>query len=732
MRKQLFKVLDGLVLLGLIFIGGDSLSFNVGGLTIRLVQFIFPLATIVLIILRAYTFKKMSYFFGFGIAMLLATLFGLSFINSLSYFIWMVYNLFFIVFVIASYIKLVGKPKALRMIRISFYVVGILICLQALSLWAFDFDLPFLVHQEHLGIYRPALWFYEPSYLATYLSFWLAYATYEALVNWQKSYFIDVIFMTALMALTTSSTAFLAIGLVYFLGIIIFACQKRIAPKIRIITIVSIILVTLLGILGMRIFTPHIFETFFMRIFNEGIFGASGDRANHYKESFEMFLKNPILGVGPNNYYLYLGQPSTYQPTNVTLEIMATTGIVGLLGFYFIPGVIIYKTFKNKEGYVAIFALAVFLLTLQANQNYLRLYLWLFVGISLADLWLTPAVKEVKKVYINGIFLTQPKTGIQRLCFEFVSRIKKYDQDKEYIILAPKVVKEENLGGIKIVKVGFLKGSLWEQIILPIYTAFKPKSILLNLGNQAPLFNPGYVMIHDVIFFEKNYNKDLWSLKNRILTVLNIGRYEKIITPSQFTKERILELMPIVKENQIIVANPSASHMLAIKPQKLDLEFTSYYLSVSSVLPNKNFGLIIEAARLDSSKNFVVIGKKEKVEALFTDIPKNVLFTGYVTDENLAYLYLNCAGFISPSFYEGFGLTPLEALILGCDKIFLADIAVYHEVYGECGNYFDPQSPDNLLEVLEQGTAIKVEQKEEIVKKYDWDNFTQKVILEVL
>lgn len=732
MKKNLLISLDILMVLCLVFIGGDSLSFSINNMTIRLVQFIFPLAFINLIFLRAYSFKKFSYFIPFGVGMFLSMIFGLNIKNSLSYFLWMCYNLFLIVFVVASYIKLVGKAKAEKIIRLSFLIVGGLIVIQTIMLWVFNYDLPFLVHQEHLGIYRPALWFYEPSYLATYLSFWLAYSIYKLLVDLDKKYIFDAIFMTLLMCMTTSSTAFLAVGLIYLCGIIFFLFQKKVAFKIRIGVIGGIVSLGIIAIVMMAIFTPHIFETFFMRIFNDGIFEAGGDRFNHYKESWEMFLNRPIFGVGPNNYNVFLGQPSTYQPTNITLEILSTTGIVGLIGFYFIPGVILYKLFSTKNSYVAIFALIIFLITLQANQNYLRLYLWLFIGISLADVWSSKTVSNIKTVYINGLFLTQPRTGIQRLCFEFVKRIKKYDNDKKYIILAPKTVKEDSIGGIEILKIGFLKGVLWEQIILPIYTIFRPKSILLNLGNQAPILNPSYVMIHDMIFFEKNYNKGSWALKNRILTILNIGRYERIITPSQFTKERILELMPIVDSTQIIVANPSALHMLDIKPQKFEHEFKNYYLSVSSILPNKNFELIVEAAKLDSSKNFVVIGKKEKIENHFSDIPSNVIFTGYITDENLAYLYLNCDGFISPSFYEGFGLTPLEAISLGCKKIFISDIKVYHEVYGECANYFDPNNPKSLLDSIKNGKILDVEQRSELLKKYDWDIFTKKVIVEVL
>ena len=67
----------------------------------------------------------------------------------------------------------------------------------------------------------------------------------------------------------------------------------------------------------------------------------------------------------------------------------------------------------------------------------------------------------------------------------------------------------------------------------------------------------------------------------------------------------------------------------------------------------------------------------------------NLFFTGYVSDDELASLYKYAKGFIFPSLCEGFGLPPLEAIVLGCKSVALSDIPVFREIYNR-GNYSEP------------------------------------------
>ena len=65
-------------------------------------------------------------------------------------------------------------------------------------------------------------------------------------------------------------------------------------------------------------------------------------------------------------------------------------------------------------------------------------------------------------------------------------------------------------------------------------------------------------------------------------------------------------------------------------------------------------------------------------------VPDNVIFTGYLFDPQIKYLYHHCVAFLFPSIYEGFGVPPLEAFYSGCKKILCNDIPVLRELYGNC------------------------------------------------
>ncbi|HBJ79918.1 MULTISPECIES: hypothetical protein [Fusobacterium] len=116
------------------------------------------------------------------------------------------------------------------------------------------------------------------------------------------------------------------------------------------------------------------------------------------------------------------------------------------------------------------------------------------------------------KIIINGRFLTQNITGVQRFAHEIVKELDKVVKKNEAVILAPKNIlfKDLKYKNIEIKKVGILKGHLWEQLALPYYV-WKNQGKLLSLCNTAPVINTGIVNICDISpkvnpnFFQRNF-----------------------------------------------------------------------------------------------------------------------------------------------------------------------------------------------------------------------------------
>ena len=230
----------------------------------------------------------------------------------------------------------------------------------------------------YLGVYRINLWFYEPSYLSTYLAIWFSYSLYLLIIKGDRTYIKDIILSITSFILSTATTGFIA--MIISFGFIMLLSLRKIKLK-QYIYIASSILITLIVII---LFFPNVFDVFFLRLF-EGIIEASGDRIKRYSETFNVFLSKPIFGIGSGCYGYYFNNPKLV-PTNVFLEMLACLGIVGTIMFIYFIFMPVIKLYKSKDiDYRAYsFALFIFFIVLQANQNYLRLYMFMIMGVVYA------------------------------------------------------------------------------------------------------------------------------------------------------------------------------------------------------------------------------------------------------------------------------------------------------------------------------------------------------------
>ncbi|QWI52120.1 glycosyltransferase family 4 protein [Bacillus mycoides] len=349
------------------------------------------------------------------------------------------------------------------------------------------------------------------------------------------------------------------------------------------------------------------------------------------------------------------------------------------------------------------------------------------------------------RIYINGRFLTQKTTGVQRVAEELVKEIDvllntlKCENELEVIILVPKdTIKTLKLENIKIKKIGILKGHLWEQLILPIYTQ---NNILINFCNTGPIYKKNQiVMIHDaaVCTYPEGFSK-AFLLWYRFLYSKLSKSAKKIITVSNFSKRELVSYFPSMKSKIDVIYN-GIDHIWERKPEESILEkhqLTSgeYILAVSSMNPNKNFKVIAEAmTSMTSLKAQVVIvgGKQSKVfanENMESD--QDIIWTGYVSDEELVTLYKNAKVFLFPSIYEGFGLPPLEAMAMGCPVI-ASNAACIPEICGEHATYFDPTNANDLAEKIQlvdqSKSSNSKKEAQQFVEKYNWNDAAMKLL----
>ncbi len=314
------------------------------------------------------------------------------------------------------------------------------------------------------------------------------------------------------------------------------------------------------------------------------------------------------------------------------------------------------------------------------------------------------------KVFINGRFLTQRLTGVQRFAIEIVKALDTVvgPQDDFTVLIPPEeAVNGLDLKNIKRLTVGKLKGNAWVQFSLPAY-AMRHKGKLLTLSGLCPIAKPDFWTVHDITFIRHPESFD-WKFRvvYKLFYRWALPRCEKILTVSRFSKMEIANQFGINGDNIEVVYN-SGNHMLekgVLSPDvsKFGLTPKGYYLSVSSRNRHKNQRFITELANRHPEKRFVIAGGSNRSFNKVGDTGEcNVVYTGYVSDSELAALYQCATGFIFPSLYEGFGIPPMEAIMLGCQFIALSDIPVFREIY-EDAYFFDPNDPSQFsFEEFEQ------------------------------
>lgn len=334
------------------------------------------------------------------------------------------------------------------------------------------------------------------------------------------------------------------------------------------------------------------------------------------------------------------------------------------------------------------------------------------------------------KIIINGRFLTQKITGVQRVALETLKELDKISENSELYIAAPKGAVFPDFKNIKRIEIGKRKGVIWEQTTFCRYVK-KQKAVSLNLCNSAPLFGKKIVMVHDIKF---KAHPEYFSKKFRLwysFLMKNVTRKSlSILTVSEFSKKEILKYYKNTKCNIEVLYNGwqhfSGGEYDSSLRKELGLEEGGYCFAMSSLEPNKNLKWIIETAKQNGAETFIVAGginakifAGEKYE--LTD---NVKLIGYVQDARAKDLIKNCKAFLFPTFYEGFGIPPLEAMAEGVKKVVVSDTEVMREIYGDSVIYIDPDKYDyEINELLKK----EVSGIDDVLNKYSWAKSAEKL-----
>lgn len=334
----------------------------------------------------------------------------------------------------------------------------------------------------------------------------------------------------------------------------------------------------------------------------------------------------------------------------------------------------------------------------------------------------------MKKYAIAGVFAERTLTGVTRYAWELMKQLDSLITGKniEIELVVPEDVpispKYEN---IRIVHYGKNRKFFWLNYSFVHYIK-KNQAIGIHLGVNVPWIRPDIVCIYDVNsianpqFFSKYH-----YIKTKFEKKLAVKKGKKVFTISQFSADEIAKYIGGKAEDYPIV--PCGwQHMDNIivdgdSKNKFGVERGSYYFSMSSIAPTKNFKWVIEAAKQNKKQQFIIAGgtdpKSFGIESLEEEVP-NVKYVGRVSDEDAKLLMRDCKAFIFPSYYEGFGIPPMEAFACGAPEVIVSDIPVMHEVCGTAAHYIEPFNYTDIN--IEEIMQTKTDDPTVVLSKYSW------------
>lgn len=228
-----------------------------------------------------------------------------------------------------------------------------------------------------------------------------------------------------------------------------------------------------------------------------------------------------------------------------------------------------------------------------------------------------------------------------------------------------------------------------------------------------------YSVIHDIIFldYKESCNSYFDFLVKRFLIKRACKVSTKLFTVSKFTKNRIIMEIPKIKVNPIVIYNGITKNLVKFKESLKEpiLKIDKQLIFVGNIKKHKGLETLAKAMNQLSNYELYIVGKKDgfrtKDEHLSKYLEcKNIHFTGRIADDDLYKLILSSSFLIQPSYYEGFGLPPLEALYLGTKPI-ISDIEVFKEVYSDFDvTYFKVGDSTSLVDAIKTSDSnVKVD-----------------------
>jgi glycosyltransferase involved in cell wall biosynthesis len=366
------------------------------------------------------------------------------------------------------------------------------------------------------------------------------------------------------------------------------------------------------------------------------------------------------------------------------------------------------------------------------------------------------------KIGIDARFFGPKCKGLGRYVQKLLDYLEEIDHKNEYFVFLTKegfANYQPQRSNFKKVLANYRWYTFKEQIFFPGLLNRYKLDLVHFCHFNVPIFyfRPFIITIHDLILFHYPTIKN--TTLNRFFYFFKLGAYhlvirsamlraEKIIAVSEFTRKDIISKMGVKENKTIVIYEGYEIQKNSPENDKRGNDFSSkydimkpYIIYVGNAYPHKNLEKLCLAFDLLQKKfdglKLLLVGESDYFYDCLEKFVKekqikNIIFTGFVDDIELDYLYKNAECFVFPSLYEGFGLPPLEALSRGT-AVACSMAGSIPEITGGKVEYFNPEEENSIADSVGRVLSDKKYAKKIVwrsnflLEKFSWRKMAKEI-----
>jgi len=354
--------------------------------------------------------------------------------------------------------------------------------------------------------------------------------------------------------------------------------------------------------------------------------------------------------------------------------------------------------------------------------------------------------------------------GIGVYTRELISQLAEIDKKNQYFIIVNKqrdrgfVPSTDNFSILEsaITRKHYFIKDLWNQIYLPLLLGIKSIDIYFNPRYILPFIKGKTKMVvtmHDMIAF---LYPEIWpgvsGFRIRNYIKLSSQGADLILTVSNCAKKDIIRILNIPEDKIKVIYcginqelyKPIPDILIQTSMKKKYGIRKKFILAIGPLGTRKNHDGLIDAynilpKNIRKEYQLVVTGeKKGTYNKLLIKVGKNcliddVVFTGFILEEEMPIIINAASLFVFPSLYEGFGIPLIEAMACGI-PILASNVSSIPEVVGSAALLFDPYNINEMANTISRGITDEdlrqklVRKGFERIKKYSWENTAKEIL----